>query len=433
MPADGLELLRRISGGDRDALSEFYDAYAPLAFGLIHRILAGAGEGEVVLEEVFSEIWQSASAYDPRRGSPAAWVVLRARRCGIRRLSPGCRSGEPLAGPEAPASPLAPGRGGAHGGAAPDAVHRLLRQVAPEQREIIDLTYFRGLTQAEVSERTGQTLGTTRTRLWLGMEELRRLVDPLLPMGTFRDSFSELTAAHALGSLCGDELTRWQAHVAAGCAPCERALDNYREALAGLAAELREPPPVRVKLQLMARVSRGRAGGGGGGRFWSGLRWTASVAVAAGFVASLVATWVSARYEARLGQLAREVTALHGQVSEQRLGLLLLRDPATQIVPLAGRGPSPRARGRMIWNRHEGGLFAASDLPPAPAERAYELWAITGTKAVPTGIFTVDADGRGSLRVAPLEGAPPVGRFTVTLEPTPGVPAPTGPLYLASP
>ena len=74
----------------------------------------------------------------------------------------------------------------------------------------------------------------------------------------------------------------------------------------------------------------------------------------------------------------------------------------------------------------------AADLPPAPAGRAYELWAIVGTRPLPSGVFGVDAEGTGSLRVPPLAAARRVNRFAVTLEPAQGVPAPTGQMYLAS-
>ena len=249
-------------------------------------------------------------------------------------------------------------------------------------------------------------------------------------MSPNHDLFGELAAAYALGSLDTDDLRHFQAHLAAGCVECERLLAGYGEALVGPADDLRRPPPSRVKRDLMARV--GRRPRSAASRFWPGLRWAASVAVAAGLLASVVATYVSGRYEARLGLMAREAAALREEVGQQRLALALLQDPATQVVPLAGLEPSPRARGRMIWNEQEGGVFVTADLPPAPPEKAYELWAIVGTTPLPAGIFTVDAEGKGSLRVAPLTGAPRVDRFAVTLEPAQGVPSPTGPMYLAS-
>ena len=112
--------------------------------------------------------------------------------------------------------------------------------------------------------------------------------------------------------------------------------------------------------------------------------------------------------------------------------LAILRDPATQIVALSGLEPSPTARARMLWHEKAGGLLVAAGLPPAPAGKAYQLWAIAGKDApVPAGVFKVDPGGTGSLRVAPLAGVGRVDVFAVTLEPEAGVPAPTGPMYLA--
>ena len=99
---------------------------------------------------------------------------------------------------------------------------------------------------------------------------------------------------------------------------------------------------------------------------------------------------------------------------------------------MAGLTPSPQARGRLIWNEHAGGLLVAADLPPAPPGKAYELWAMVGARPLPIGVFGVDAEGKGSLRVAPLAGARRVNRFAVTLEPAQGVPVPTGQTYLAT-
>ena len=112
--------------------------------------------------------------------------------------------------------------------------------------------------------------------------------------------------------------------------------------------------------------------------------------------------------------------------------LAILRDPATQVVTLNGLAPSPEARARMLWNEKEGGLLVAAGLPPAPTGKAYQLWAIAGQGApVPAGVFTVNPGGTGSLRVPALPGVSRVDVFAVTLEPAGGVPAPTGPMYLA--
>ena len=289
-------------------------------------------------------------------------------------------------------------------------------------------------------------------------------------MSPTHEPFDELAACYALGALDGDDLTRFEAHLARGCTECEHALAQCREALVQPAVDLREVPPPRVKRALMERLARSRARRPRPARLGPGLKWVAGVAVAAGLIASVVATYVSARYEQRLGEMAREASALREQISQQRQAprtvryesvtktqeardtaakqvpdqfdgaitsqqrqaLSLLRDPATRIITLAGLEPSPAAQGRMIWNAHDGGILVAAGLPPAPQDKAYELWAVVGGKPIPAGLFGVDAEGRGSARVEPLAGGPEVAQFAVTLEPAGGVPAPTGPMYLAS-
>jgi DNA-directed RNA polymerase specialized sigma24 family protein len=79
-------LLAKIAQGDREAFSRFYDAFAGLALGLIRRVLRDPAACEEVLQEVFWQIWQEAARYDPRRGSPEAWVVMRAKTRAIDRL-----------------------------------------------------------------------------------------------------------------------------------------------------------------------------------------------------------------------------------------------------------------------------------------------------------------------------------------------------------
>jgi anti-sigma-K factor RskA len=109
----------------------------------------------------------------------------------------------------------------------------------------------------------------------------------------------------------------------------------------------------------------------------------------------------------------------------------MLGDPTTRVVALSGQAPSPEARARMLWHEKEGGLLVAAGLPPAPAGKAYQLWAIAGTRSpVSAGVFTVDARGTASLRVPPLPGVAHVDAFAVTLGPAGGLPAPSGPPVL---
>jgi hypothetical protein len=147
-------------------------------------------------------------------------------------------------------------------------------------------------------------------------------------------------------------------------------------------------------------------------------------------VAFFTGMFVAARYEARLGQLAREASALRHRLAATENMVALLRDPSTRVIALRGTGPSPDAIGRLVWNPAAGGQLLVSNLPPAPAGKAYELWTISGGQPSPAGVFQVDASGLASHAVAP--SGRPVDVFAVTLEPAAGVAAPTGPIVLAS-
>src|SRR4029453_45963 len=80
------DLIAGIARGDRGDFERFYDAYAALAFGLIRRILRDPEAAKEVLQEVFWQIWQDAPSYDPSRGSPEAWLVMRAKTRAIDKL-----------------------------------------------------------------------------------------------------------------------------------------------------------------------------------------------------------------------------------------------------------------------------------------------------------------------------------------------------------
>jgi anti-sigma-K factor RskA len=165
-----------------------------------------------------------------------------------------------------------------------------------------------------------------------------------------------------------------------------------------------------------------------------GSTWTLvlSGVMAAGLAAIAVGLVVSAAYDRRLTQLAQEAAALKQEAERQQSVVALLRDPATHVVALSGLEPAQGAKARLLWHATAGGLLVAQGLPPVPEGKAYALWAIAGTGAPqPAGVFTVDAKGVGSLRVAPIDAVGAVDTFAVTLEPAGGVRAPTGAMYLA--
>jgi RNA polymerase sigma-70 factor, ECF subfamily len=176
MASASIDLIRRMAGRDRDALAAFYDTYSPLAFGVLRRMLPPEEAAEV-LQDVFWALWRGASDYDPARGTPEAWVTVRARSRGIDRLRSLRRrdemfvSAEPRGDvtddPSAEFASLVEER---------DLLRGALGALPPEQREVIGLAYFGGLSQSEIASRLGQPLGTVKTRIRLGMDRLRGLV-----------------------------------------------------------------------------------------------------------------------------------------------------------------------------------------------------------------------------------------------------------------
>jgi anti-sigma-K factor RskA len=249
------------------------------------------------------------------------------------------------------------------------------------------------------------------------------------------EELRDLAAGYALGGLDGEDRVRFEALLLAGDPDATAALREFEATRVGLARDRVEAPLPPGKAARRAQIdAEGRrpsaapVGLARRGRSAWLVMWT--VALAAGLAAIVVGLSISARYEKRLDALAREAATLSDTLAREEQVIALLRDPSTAIVSLAG--PAPVARGRMLWNPRAGGLLVAAGLPPAPEGKIYQLWAIAGKEApVSAGVFSADAGGTGSLRVPALPGVGKIDVFAVTLEPTGGLRAPSGKMYLA--
>lgn len=232
-------------------------------------------------------------------------------------------------------------------------------------------------------------------------------------------------AAYALGALDGQDLDMFERHLASGCAMCETFLREASETLATLSDHPSElSPPPRVKEALMRRAAieahrmRPR-------HQWRRLSLTWAAATAAAMVIAGLGSWyyAAARYEARLGRLEHDAAVFRGLAD-------LLRQPGARVVELRATGPAPQAHGRVVWHDATGGRLIVSNLPAADAGKTYELWTIRSGTPQAAGTFGVDSTGAAVVGIAPTGGA--VDIFAITLEPAGGVPAPTGPIVLAS-
>jgi RNA polymerase sigma-70 factor (ECF subfamily) len=172
-----VEVLRAIAGGDEQSLSTLYTRYKLILFSLILRIVHSQPEAEDVLQEVFLQVWRKASDFDEARGRPFTWLVTLARSRAIDRL-------RALDSRDRTATEAARDVPDSISDAADDAlkseqgeiVRGALAELPEEQRRILVLAYFEGLTQSEIAERLTTPLGTVKTRMRSGMIRLRELL-----------------------------------------------------------------------------------------------------------------------------------------------------------------------------------------------------------------------------------------------------------------
>ena len=171
------ELLRLVAGGDEAALASIYDQYASILLGLLLRILRSRGEAEDVLQEVFLQVWRRAGDFDESRGRGFTWLVTLARSRAIDRLRAlDSRSRTATASASEPSDFVSDASADTFRAEQREIVQAALAQLPDEQRRTLLLAYEEGLTQTEIAERTGQPLGTVKTRTRSGLMKLREML-----------------------------------------------------------------------------------------------------------------------------------------------------------------------------------------------------------------------------------------------------------------
>lgn len=178
------EIMTRIKARDSAALSELYDFYNRLLFGLILSILKKREEAEDILQEVFITIWEKAEQFDLDKGTVYTWIVSLARNKSIDRLRSKVYKEQkkqsasldnedvfyPLYSDEQ--DPLEQTILADRA----KSVHEALDQISDKQRKVLQVAYFNGMSQSEIAEVFGIPLGTVKTRMRDGMIKLRELL-----------------------------------------------------------------------------------------------------------------------------------------------------------------------------------------------------------------------------------------------------------------
>src|SRR5262245_5907759 len=172
------ELARAIGRGDEDAFRSLFGRYAPTAMALARRVARQPFLAEEIVQEAFLAVWRNPSGYDQQRGSVRAWLMGMVHHRAVdavrreesqRRRAEEAMVSDPVVSPD-PADDVADAID------LPElrrAVRAALAALPAEQREVIELMYFGGLSQSAIAERLGLPLGTVKSRTLLGMRRLR--------------------------------------------------------------------------------------------------------------------------------------------------------------------------------------------------------------------------------------------------------------------
>lgn len=183
--ASDLDLMRRIRQRDEAALEALYDRYAPRLLGLAKQMLGQTALAEETLQEAFFRVWEKAETFDPLRGQLTAWLVTIVRnlcrdalrqqksRPAVAESALSLPEGEQLANLPDPASDV-PERASAR--ARREQVRRALAQLPDDQRRVVELSFFSGLTRREIAAQLDDPEGTVHTRARLALQKLKSLL-----------------------------------------------------------------------------------------------------------------------------------------------------------------------------------------------------------------------------------------------------------------
>jgi RNA polymerase sigma-70 factor (ECF subfamily) len=174
---DDKQLVRAIVDRDADAISELFDRFSGMLTALSLRILHDPADAEEILQETFLQVWNQAVRYDPKRSSVSTWLVLIARSRSIDRL----RSRQvklrtaTAARQENPNVHTSPkGVGNVLMQERRRRLEEEMAKLPSEQRQVLELAFYSGMTQSEIAEQTSIPLGTVKTRTLLAMKKLRQ-------------------------------------------------------------------------------------------------------------------------------------------------------------------------------------------------------------------------------------------------------------------
>jgi RNA polymerase sigma-70 factor, ECF subfamily len=166
-------LLSEIQSGSQDAMAVFFDRYSRMVYSVALRVLKDTGEAEDVMQEIFIQVWQNPGAFVSGRGSLGGWLVVVARNRAIDKL----RRRRPSDPVELFALPSSTNLAQESERAFLLAkIQAVMAKLPEEQRISVELAFFEGLSHSEIAEKTGDPLGTVKTRIRLALIAIRKVL-----------------------------------------------------------------------------------------------------------------------------------------------------------------------------------------------------------------------------------------------------------------
>lgn len=273
-----------------------------------------------------------------------------------------------------------------------------------------------------------------------------------------QDERDDRIDAYVLGTMAADERTAFERELRHDPALATDVRAVHSVAIGLLRAVPQVSPPVELRARVLRAATGYSAGESARDRVpppglaaphseaprHAPLAWPAWVAAAASIAVALGlgsytvrlkqdVSALQARLDAATSRLAdaeSSVARMERVVSEAQSQTAVLSAPDLAQVALAGQPAAPDARARAFWSRSRGLVFTASQLPPLPSGRSYQLWVVTANARISAGVLALAGDGRVLHIVQTPADIPTPVAMAVTLEPEGGVPQPTGAFYL---
>jgi RNA polymerase sigma-70 factor (ECF subfamily) len=165
--------LKRVEGGDQQAMTELFDQYSGMVYSVALRVLKDPGQAEDVMQEIFIQVWRNPNAFVSGRGSLGAWLAVMARNRAIdllrRRRPTDSVDDVVLASSTDLGSEVERNR-------MIEKVRGVLKDLPMEQQKSVEMAFFEGMTHSEIAERTGDPLGTVKTRIRSALMTLRKAI-----------------------------------------------------------------------------------------------------------------------------------------------------------------------------------------------------------------------------------------------------------------